>query len=66
MTAEPLAAPTPWRDHSGHHVTHVLLCEHEDDAGDLITYETPIGDAAFLSGFYRWACPFGDFHEAEQ
>lgn len=80
MTAEPITSHTSWgaapratcyvvapdRDNYGHRVTHVLLCEHEDDNGTLVTYETPIGDAGYQNDFWMWACPAGRWHEEQE
>lgn len=79
MSAQPISNPTTWpsaaptcyvvapdRDQYGHKVTHVLACEHEDDNGVLITYETPIGDAGYYDGFWSWACAAGSWHEGQQ
>jgi hypothetical protein len=40
-----------------------LTCAHTDDDETLIEYETPIADAGYSAGIYRWACPVGAFHE---
>lgn len=77
MSADPITSPTTWpaptcyvvapdRDTYGHRVTHVLICEHDDQDGNPITFETPIGDAGFSAGFWSWACPVGAFHEEQE
>lgn len=45
----------------------VLECEHEDDDGLPVEYETPFAEAAVYGhgpdGVVRWYCAAGDEHE---